>query len=320
MPTPEIDNTPEQIDVPDTLPVADQIPDTLTPDQASETLTSGTDNPQPQIEQKATNLVEVLNRLQNLTVDNFFAANPSDDPTIAEQRAYFKDGLTIDTEADNLISAFIKFYALNTFIGVDSNFPEIFTVPFSTVNDELRYKPQVHLYFVETNYDFIQQNRRIRDGAIRGIRLMGETSETITQVKVEAIANKIKDLFGDGQGFTWNKGRAMFTYADDSKGYNLQILCTTSDEGKRIVTQVLAIQEHEPEWKYANFKENNSPDEAYPVDAPDITILDKPVKAKKKRLNCTVTFRTAWLHLDAIEKPITLYDKTGRYSKPTVTD
>lgn len=318
MPTPDIDVTPEQIDVTEQIASVDQVP-ALTPDQTTETLTSGTDNPQPQIEKAVVNLVEVLNRLQNLTVEKFFELNSDDSPEISQQKTYFKDALKIDTEADNVVTAGIKLYSMNTFLGL-GDFPEIYTVPFSTVNDELRYKPQLHLYFIERSYDYIQQNRRPRDGVIKGIRLMGETNETITQIKVEAMANKIKNLFGEGSGFAWNRGRGMFSYSDDTKGYNFQILCISKEEGRRIITQILSIQDHEPEWKFANYKENEAPDEAYPVSGLDINILEKIVKPKRKRINCTVSFQVAWLHLDAIEKPITLYDKTGRYKKSVVRD
>ncbi len=315
--TPDIDNSPEEIPVPEVSTSADTVP-TLTPDQSSETLTSGTDNPQPQIEAKATNLIEVLNRLQNLAVESFFAINTEDSTAIAEQRVYFKDALTIDVEADNLVTAFAKVYAMDRFQALDADaLSEVYTIPLSTVaNIGLRGKPQLHLYFVEVNY-LSDSGRRIADGQITGIRLMDKTSETLTLIELTALGEKIRDLFKD---FLWEKGKSLLTYSESAKGYNLQILCKTKEDGTEVLNKVLSVRDDEPVAKYINFKENLEPTEAYPQNSTEIDILGAKYKTEIRRAEATVKLRVALLHIEGLQKPKVLYDSSGKYKTALVRD
>ena len=315
MPTPDIDNAPEEIDVPDQLPSADVVP-TPSPDQAAEVITSGTGNPQPQIEAKATNLIEVLNRLQNLTVETFFAANPTDDAAIAEQRIYFKDGLTIDTEADNLITAHTKLYAMNTFLAIDPDALEaVYTLPLSTAaNMGMRGKPQLHLYFVEVNYS-LDSGRDIADADIKGNRLMEYTTATLQESDLIAIGERTRDLFRD---FLWEKGKSLLSYSDPERGYNLQILCRTKDGGMEMLTKVLAIREDEVVSRRINFKENNNPEETYPDTQQEIQLLGKTYKTGVRRPECTVKLKAAFLHIEGLIKPKVIYDNSGKYKTALV--
>jgi hypothetical protein len=315
MPTPDIDNLPEQIEVEDTLSTSEQVPNP-TPEQSAEILTSGTENPQPQIEQKITNLVEVLNRLQNLNVETFFAANPTDDSAIAEQRAYFKDGLMIDTEADNIGTAHVKLYAMNTFIGI-SGLNEVYLLPPSEVaNIDLRGKPKLKLYFVETNY-LSSSGREIADGQIAGIRLMEYTNESISRATAVSLGEKIRDAFN---GFIWNKGKNNLSYSDPQKGYNIQILCESQQDGLDVLTKVLSLQEHEVENKRVKFSDSPAPTEAYPDTQQEVQRLGKTIKTRVKRPICTVKLRAAFLYIDGLIKPEVIYDNSGYYQAPYVTD
>lgn len=317
MPSPDINNTPEQIEVPDQNSTADVVP-TPSPQQAAEVLTSGTDNPQPQIEVKATNLIEVLNRLQNLSVENFFAVNPEDTNSIAEQRVYFKDALTIDVEADNLVTAFAKVYAMDRFQALDADaLSEVYTIPLSTIaNIDLRGKPQLHLYFIEVNY-LSDSGRRIADGQIGGIRLMDKTSESLTLAELTTLGEKIRDLFKD---YLWEKGKSMVSYSDPEMGYNLQILCQTKDGGIEVLTKVLSVRDHEIITKYVNFKENAVPLEAYPSTSTDIQILEKTYKTRRRRVEASVKLNVASLFIDGLQKPKVLYDRLGKYRSALVRD
>lgn len=318
MPTPDIDNAAENIDVPDQLPVADQVPETLTNDQASETLTTGSDNPQPQIEQKVVTLVEILKRLQNLTVEKFFEANPTDSPELAEQRQYFRDGLTIDLEADNAITADIKCRAMDRFIGLDSDrLNELYLLPPSEiVNINLGKKPKLKLYFVEVNYS-TDLERDIADGQIAGIRLVEFDATSISRANAVALGEKIRDTFN---GFIWQKGKHNLSYSDPEKGYNIQILCDTKDGGLEVLSKVLSLRDHEVENKRVYFKENNAPDEAFPDNKEEVQRLGRTIKKRVQRPICTVKLRAAFLYVDGIIKPEVLYDNSGYYPKPYVTD
>jgi hypothetical protein len=139
---------------------------------------------------------------------------------------------------------------------------------------------------------------------------------TAKQSDVVALAERVRDVVGDG--FEWKKGKSMLSYSDPSKGYNLQILCQTKDDGKEVLAKVLSIQNHEIVNKFVNFKENDEPEEAYPENRTDITILEKTVKTETQRPICTVKFRVAFLHINELVKPKVLFDVSGRYQNTVI--
>lgn len=196
--------------------------------------------------------------------------------------------------------------------------PEIYAVPFTDINESVRYSPKVFLNFCQ-NYRDVDADDRAVEGQI-SFRLVGETNTTLTQAEVNTLAQKIKTLFGSGNGFEWRKGRAMFTYAEPEKGYYFQLLVRDQAEGRRIVEQVLDVQSHTPDWQYANYKENLEPSQAFPTSPPNKTIIGKSRKQYKRRPLVTVRFRNAQLHVQGLPNPIILYDKSGIYKRAILRD
>jgi len=196
--------------------------------------------------------------------------------------------------------------------------PSGYSIPFQIFNDEVRYHPQIHLHFSQ-NYRDVDEGESIVEGQIK-IRIMGETSVTFTPAKSNIYAQKIKTLFGAGDGFRWQKGKGMFTYAEPEKGYFMQLLVISKTEGRRIAEQVLDIQSHTPDWKFATYKENEEPTQAYPLTPPLKTIYGKSRRSPRSRPVATVRFRNAFLNIDGLPNPIVLYDNSGYYKKAIVKD
>ena len=297
MPTPEIDNTPEQIDVPDQLPTADQVPDTLTPDQSSETLTSGTDNPQPQIERNTDNLVAILNRLQNLVVTQFFEPNTTDSTELAEQRQYFKDGLTIDVEADSAVIADIKCRAMDRFIGLDTtDLAKVYGVPIEEFGVKVRYKPQVCLKFreVEINPDDLP----LRDDKLVkeiSFRILGDNIPNSYQ-DLSDLRDKILNAFS---GYSWLvSNQKTYTYRDTAKGYRLAI-DVEKDVFTEIVTKVLSIQGDTYDESFVG-----SYDVSRPLTPPTATVLGRTVNLPFRGRWGTVYFWRAEYKQDGIADKI----------------
>lgn len=279
MPTPDIDNLPEVIDVPDVVTTSDTVPipsDAIPPDvvsppeppinpdapppaaipASSEAIPSGVDNPAPQIQKKQETLTAILQRLQNLTVGTFFAPNTDDTPEITEQKTYFQSGLTIDLEADNVITASAKFAAMNTLLGLDtSNLAKVYGVPIEEFGEKVRYKPQICLKFREVEIN--QADTPIRDYKLVkeiSFRLMidaPKNSEELSQLR-----EKIITTFS---GFSYLvSSEKTYTYRDFSKGYRLAI-----DAEKEVftdlVTKVLGIQDHVFDEQYVGDASVNRP-------------------------------------------------------------
>lgn len=218
-----------------------------------------------------------------------------------------------DTAPMTLIRLFLYHVIIKGF-----GMPEIYAVPFTDINESVRYSPKVFLNFSQ-NYREVGTDDRAVEGQI-AIRLRNETSTTLSQANVDTLAQKIRTLFGSGNGFEWRKGKAMLTYTEPEKGYFMQLLVRDQTEGRRIVEQVLDIQSDTPDWKFSNYKENLEPTAAFPTNPPNRTIIGKSRKQYRRRPVVTVRFRNAQLHVQGLPNPIVLYDKSGIYKRAILQD
>lgn len=294
--TPDIDNSPEEIPIPEVSASADTVP-TLTPDQSSETLTSGTDNPQPQIETKSVNLIEVLNRLQNLAVDTFFTPVATDDDALAEQRTYFKTSLTIDTEADNITTAFAKLYALDRFQGLDTgDLAKVYGVPIEQFGEKVQFKPQICLKFRELE---INQS----DLPVRNYKLEKEISFRLLGDEIpknfDDLTNLREKILAAFSNYSWVvSSENTYTYRDFSRGYRLAI-DIERDGFTEIVTKVLSVQDHTYEEQYVGYTKVNRP-----PTPPKGTVLGKEIDLPFRGRFGTVVFWKAEYKQEGIEDKI----------------
>ena len=294
--TPDIDQAPEQIEVPDQTSSADVVP-TPTTEQAGEILTSGTDNPQPQIEVKAVNLIEVLNRLQNLSVETFFTAVTGDSDALAEQRVYFKDSLTIDVEADNLVTAFAKVYALDRFQGLDTgDLAKVYGVPIEQFGEKVRFKPQICLKFRELEIN--QSDLPIRNYKLEkeiSFRLLGDEAPK----NFDDLTNLREKILAAFSNYSWVvSSENTYTYRDFSRGYRLAI-DIEKDGFIELVTKVLSIQDHTYEEQYVGDTKVNRP-----LVPPKGTIFGKEVDLPFRGRFGTVVFWKAEYKQEGIEDKI----------------
>jgi len=260
-------------------------------------------------------LQNVLRSTHNLQVRREFDDIEVDDD-ISTPRGSLKLAALID-DKDTATMTLIRLFLYHVIIK-GYGMPEIYAVPFTDINDNIKYSPKVFLNFCQ-NYRDVDADDRAVEGQI-SFRLMGETNTSLSQAEVNTLAQKIKTLFGSANGFEWRKGRNMFTYSEPLKGYYFQLLIRDVAEGKRIVEQVLDVQNHTPDWQYANFKENLEPAQAFPTNPPNRVLVGKSRKQYRKRPVVTLRFRNAQLHVQGLPNPVILYDKSGIYKKSILQD
>ncbi|MBD1887965.1 hypothetical protein [Coleofasciculus sp. FACHB-SPT9] len=175
-----------------------------------------------------------------------------------------------------------------------------------------RHKPQINLFFQEEG---VKDSYRRSKGHI-GFRIMNKESESITNQELKAVASIIKRKFAGGGGFVWNKGKIMCSYSDWDLGYQLQLLCQSEAEGKRVIEQVLDIRGHSPEWENMTINRNAAPEKAFPNTKRKRIILGKSVDAPNRRPVVKVKFQYATLTLHGLVNPICLVDRSNRFSNP----
>ena len=193
----------------------------------------------------------------------------------------------------------------------------VYGIPTNELQEKSKFKPQVMLYFQE-KLDDIEPGYAPLTGEI-SFRLMGEESTSLSRAEVERLANRIKVLFSSPSPFVWRKGKEYYPYNDWALGYCLKLLCRSLAEAKRVVNQVLDIQNHTPQWKKLRINANTEPMEAYPTIPETVTILGERTKLPRQRPICEVVFQYAVLHVHGISKPLCLVDRTGNFKDPVLS-
>ncbi len=178
-------------------------------------------------------------------------------------------------------------------------------------------RPKITLYFLEDLADVADGYAPI-DGQI-SIRLMNHTPSTITEAIARTYATRIRTAFASGNGFVWKKGKLMCSYSDWDNGYQLQLLCRTEAEGRRVVEQVLDIQSDSPDWEFFNSKENAEPLEAFPTIPDRDRAYGETRRQPRRRPIADVRFQLAQLHVLGVPAPIALVDRSGTLSRPLVS-
>jgi hypothetical protein len=138
---------------------------------------------------------------------------------------------------------------------------------------------------------------------------MNESSSSINEAEARVLANKIKTLFASGSGYVWAKGKVQCVYTDRERGYALRLLCRTKAEGRRVIEQVLDIQNHSPDWKKMSVSENESASSAYPTIPPNELIFGRSRRTPRQRPIADVRFQYALLHVHGMPHPVVLVDR-----------
>jgi len=185
-------------------------------------------------------------------------------------------------------------------------------LPLDEIQATRKYKPQIFCYFQEDQRD-VEAGFSPVTGSI-SFRIMN--NDNITPAAAANLARDIKAALALGGGFVWRKGRAMVTYNESDRGYGLQILCRDKAGGRDVVSKILSIQNHTPNWERANYKENEAPGEAFPTMPPRELIYGENRRLPRRRPVADVRFQYAVLHLWGLPNPVCLVDRAGVWPAP----
>jgi hypothetical protein len=170
------------------------------------------------------------------------------------------------------------------------------------------YMPQIKLFFRESEFDTDPNFLPIT--ATVSFRIAEETSESFTKANAEVLAKKIETNFARPTPYKWKKGRELYTYKDEMKGYNFQIYAFSESEAKRVIRDCLSINGDSFKDELLSFHASTQPSEAYPTLPPRKNVMGEMIQQPRKRPVGTVVFRYAQLHLQGRIKPVTLVDTT----------
>lgn len=186
-----------------------------------------------------------------------------------------------------------------------------FAIPISGFDEARKYKPQITLYFQEDLQD-VETGYAPVTGEI-SFRLMGYETDTITPTIAQTFATRIETNFGTAGGFVWRKGRTLCSYTDKSKGYAFQILCRDDTYARTLISQVLDIQNHTPDWARLKINTAANETERYPIIPPTERVYGQNRRLPRARPIADVRFQVALLKVHGLQNAIPLFDRTGLY-------
>lgn len=190
----------------------------------------------------------------------------------------------------------------------------IYGIPTTTFHESIKFHPQIRLYFSE-DLNLVESGYSPIEAEITW-RLIGETSSTITPQEATKIANKIKTNFCTGTGFNWKKGREKWLYKDEAKGYDFRLLCWNESEAKKVISQVLDVSNHTPDWDFLSVATKKKTFSTVPGNH---TIYGKTRRKPRDRPIGYVRFRYAELKVWGMPNDICLVDRTGFRRSPLVS-
>ncbi len=174
---------------------------------------------------------------------------------------------------------------------------------------EVKYKPQVTCFFLEDQQD-VEYGYRPIQGKL-SVRLIDETSETLTKANLEALAKRVNAQFGQGNGFVWQKGKNLYTYVDKLLGHRHKVLAKNKSDAVTIIQKLLALTQDPFKSKLVRLNAAEDPNAAFPSNPGTQTILGKSYKEARIRPVVKVRFAYAQIKIHGLPKPIILVDKSG---------
>jgi hypothetical protein len=264
-------------------------------------------------------LQSVMRNVINRDIIKDFADVTEDLPYIGSPRSSLRAACYHDDKDSIIISvARLLTYYFICRRGQDLH-PPLYTLPVGTQQAQRRFAPQIHLYFEEPR-NHTEPGYAPVEGTI-SFRIMGKDYDEVTRSNAETWAQRIKTLFGGSTPFVWRKGKVLCAYTDKEKGYQLQLLCRDETEGKRVIEQVLDIQQHTPDYSsHMTISTAESPTGKYPTIPQTKTIYGRSRHLPRRRPIADVTFLYGTLHLWGMPNPVVLYDRRGHYKNALVND
>jgi hypothetical protein len=256
-------------------------------------------------------LQSTLMRTYNLEVDEEFRGLDDDDISIPRSSLKVACKIRDDDSALQTLNRMLLFY-FTCRRAQDVQAP-IFGIPVSDYHEEIQYRPQVTLHFIQDWQAVPEGYSPVR--ARISFRLQRETTQTISIGEARSIANRIKSEFASGPGYIWTRGRLKVCYRDKIKGYDFRLLVPSESEGKGIISKVLRLQNDTAEWDNLTVSESSR---SFPQITGTQLILGKSYRKPRQRPTANVRFRYATLSVHGLPHDIVLCDLTGFYKKALV--
>ncbi|WP_392533757.1 hypothetical protein [Nostoc sp. C117] len=246
----------------------------------------------------------------NVLVRRFFGDLPDDwKPNIATARSSLRVACTMLNE-DNHAMMYLRSSLFFDLLGYGRKDLIVYHGAVDSLTQPVDGHPKVVFYFSQNKAD-VGVDEQFVDMEC-SFRLMTETPETFTKENALAIANQVKtEMTTGGKGITFIKGKNIYNYKHEEKGYRLLIRGSTEADSIDLIQRLLRIQE-------VAFDENrlsvSEPKKSNTTTPTTHTVYGKTIKKPRFRPTATLHFRYAYVEVPGLKNNIFLVDTTHRHT------
>jgi hypothetical protein len=188
-------------------------------------------------------LQDMLRRDHNRIIAHYFRdLGESWEPEIYTSRGALRMACTLD-DKDTAIQTLLRLYFFYDVLRYGKRDLGIFYgVPSEQFQEAVEGRPQVFFYFSQDEAAVAEGQVRVK--AEYSFRLMDETSASMTPAKALTLARNIKEHFIMGNtGLTFTKGKTIYKYYDEPKGYRLRLYGSNENDAEDLIKKC---------WLYEN--------------------------------------------------------------------
>jgi hypothetical protein len=255
-----------------------------------------------------TNLRDFLRKTYNREVNEWFRDVDDPIPDNSTSRKQAKRAcLILPKETQNM--ALLKMLAFRYQCQEVHLRPDIVGVPYEPYQETVVFRPQIHLFFLQDS-DAVPDEKRPIEGQI-GIRLVDETSATMTEAKGRAWAVKIKREFSANNGYIWKKGKVKCVCKDPASGLDLQILALNETEGIEVIKKIYDLVDKPYDENLVRIVDPKKTSVTNPTTSS--LVYGKQRKDRRWRPVGNVRFQYATLTVHGMQNRIMLVDRTRRF-------
>lgn len=255
----------------------------------------------------AEQLQDVALKLTNKRVRNYFRDVGNDDwePNLDTDRARLRVACT-HQEKDSLLETICRLQLFNIELGASlEDLGHFYGIPTANYHESFDLKPQVKFIFQE-KAELAKKKKRRPLVHEASFRLMGETTSSITQAKIDQLENRIRTQFP--KTYLFKAGRFTFSYYNNDTGFRTNIRAYSVAEARELLTKLNNVSGTEIDWskfKKTEWVQKNFEQQDF------VTVLGKRKKLPQRRSITECYLNKVELTLHGNLKDIYLYHRIG---------
>lgn len=221
-------------------------------------------------------LQDTLRKVHNRLVKDEFS-DVEDEPDLNVPRSSLKLACTMqDSDTSDMTVARMLFFLFEYGWAYEQLEP-YYGLPTEEVQSNLKFRPILILRFKEDASDAFENGYYPLKSTVK-IRLVKETSTTLTRTECLRLAERVKAELCSGNGFKFKRGKELYTYKDVEHGLDYQLYVWDKATAKDVIEKCNSVLELPHNWSNLFSHVPEEPTENYPTNPGTQRILGEQEK------------------------------------------